>query len=127
MIQRFVRHKIADPAWRARLAAALDFRHRGGDESCRLFRDAEPEGVVTLLFVWEFFERRALNVRSTELKEKMQQAGITGTPEVRFLAQRYTIRRRAPDHHRAVATANFRAREAGSCVLLIRSNSSFVA
>ena len=98
MIQVLVRHKVADyQAWRAVFDAALDFRHKGGEQSARIFRDVEEEGMLTLLFDWDTMENARRFMHSPELGTKMKQAGVQGTPEIHFLAEMYLIRRSAAD------------------------------
>jgi hypothetical protein len=98
MVTLLVRHTIADyKTWRGVFDASLDFRHRGGEQSCRIFRDTEKDGEVTLLFEWESAERAHRFMSSQELKEKMKEAGVLGPPEVHYLSEMYTIRRSAAD------------------------------
>jgi hypothetical protein len=98
MVHLLVRHTIADyKAWRAVFDASLDFRHQGGEESCRIFRDREEDGNITLLFEFEN-EGRAHNfMTSPELKAKMKAAGVLDAPEIHYLSEMYTIRRSAAD------------------------------
>jgi hypothetical protein len=98
MVYVMVRHKIADySAWRGVFDAALDFRHKGGERSCRIFRDAEDDNALTLVFEWETGELAHRYMHSAELQEKMKQAGVIGTPEITYLHEMYTVRRSAAD------------------------------
>jgi hypothetical protein len=36
-------------------------------------------------------------MNSEELRDKMKQAGVIGTPEIQYLAEMYTVRRSAAD------------------------------
>jgi quinol monooxygenase YgiN len=98
MIQVLVHHKVADyQNWRAAFDAALDFRHDGGERSCRIFRKSGNPNDLTLLFDWEDMERAKRYMTSEDLHKKMQQAGVIGTPEIQYLAEMYTVRRSAAD------------------------------
>ena len=98
MIQVLVHHEVADYSnWRAVFDAALDFRHEGGECSCRIFRKAGNPNNLTLLFEWESLEKAQHYMTSEELRKKMRQAGVRGDPEIEYLAEMYTVRRSAAD------------------------------
>jgi len=98
MIQVLVHHQVADyNNWRSVFDAALDFRHHGGECSCRIFRKAGNPNDLTLLFDWEDIEGARRDMASDELREKMRQAGVVGVPEIQYLAEMYTVRRSAAD------------------------------
>jgi len=98
MIQILVHHEVTDyRSWRAVFDAAIDFRHEGGERSCRVFRKAGDSNDLTLLFEWEDLPRAQGYMNSDELREKMKQAGVVGTPEIHYLSEMYSIRRSAAD------------------------------
>jgi quinol monooxygenase YgiN len=98
MIQVLVHHQVNDyKNWRSVFDAALDFRHEGGECSCRIFRKAGNPNDLTLLFEWEDMERAQRYMSSDQLREKMRQAGVVGVPDVQYLAEMYTVRRSAAD------------------------------
>lgn len=98
MIQVLVHHQVADyNNWRSVFDAALDFRHNGGECSCRIFRKAGNPNDLTLLFEWENIDRAMHYMTSDELREKMRQAGVVGVPEIQYLSEMYTVRRSAAD------------------------------
>jgi len=98
MVHVLVRHAIADyKAWRAVFDASLGFRHKGGEQNCRIFREMDEDGSVTLLFEWESADRAHRFMSSSELKAKMKEAGVLGTPEVHYLSELHTLRRSAAD------------------------------
>lgn len=98
MVHLLVRHTIADyRTWRSVFDASLDFRHQGGEQSCRIFRDTEKDGEITLMLEWDSTERAQRFMNSPELKEKMKESGVLGAPKIHFLSEMYTIRRSAAD------------------------------
>jgi len=98
MIQVLVHHQVADySSWRSVFDAALDFRHGGGECSCRIFRKTGNPNNLTLLFEWEDMDKAKHYMTSDELRKKMQQAGVMGVPEIVYLAEMYTVRRSAAD------------------------------
>jgi hypothetical protein len=98
MVHVLVRHTIADyKIWRGLFDASLDFRHEGGEQSCRIFRDMEKDGEIELLFEWESREKAQRFMNSSEVQARMKQSGVLGTPEVHYLSEMYTIRRSAAD------------------------------
>jgi len=98
MINVLVQHPVADyRKWRVVFDAALDFRHEGGERSCRIFRTTGDPNNLTLLFEWEDLAQAQQFMESGALRGKMKEAGVLGTPEVHFLSELYTIRRSAAD------------------------------
>ena len=98
MIQVLVHHRVADYRnWRSVFDGALDFRHDGGECSCRIFRKAGNPNDLTLLFEWDEMEKAQRYMTSDELRKKMQQSGVLGAPEIQYLAEMYTVRRSAAD------------------------------
>jgi hypothetical protein len=98
MIQVLVHHEVADyHRWRAVFDSALDFRHHGGEQSCRIFRKTGNPNDLTLLFEWDNLEHAQRYMSSPELRSKMGEAGVQGVPEIEFLAEMYTVRRSAAD------------------------------
>jgi len=98
MIQVLVHHKVADYiSWRSVFDEALNFRHDGGECSCRIFRKSGNPNDLTLLFEWEDIDKAKRYMSSNELREKMRQAGVVGVPEIEYLAEMYTVRRSAAD------------------------------
>ena len=98
MVQVLVHYEVADyNSWRAVFDAALDFRHQGGEQSCRAFRKMGDPNNLTLLFEWEDLARAQCYMNSDELRKKMKQAGVIGPPEIQYLSEMYSIRRSAAD------------------------------
>jgi hypothetical protein len=98
MVHVLVRHKVADyKDWRLAFDSALEFRHQGGERSCRVFHDTGDLNDLTLLFEWENLELAERFMSSEELRRKMKQAGVTGAPGIQYLGEMYTVRRSAAD------------------------------
>jgi hypothetical protein len=98
MINVLVHHEVADyPAWKAAFDASLDWRHKNGERSARIFHAAGNLNDLTLLFEWESLEQARAFMASDELKARMARAGVKGQPRVEFITEMYTIRRSAAD------------------------------
>ena len=98
MINVLIHHKVADYAsWKAVFDAAIDFRQKGGERSCHIFSAVGDANDLTLLFEWESLEKAQQFTTSEELRKRMSQAGVAGRPDIRFLAEMYTVRRSAAD------------------------------
>jgi hypothetical protein len=98
MINVLVHHEVADyAAWKAVFDAALDWRHKNGERSARIFHTAGNLNDITLWLEWETLEEARAFMASDELKSKMANAGVKGQPRVDFLTEMYTIRRSAAD------------------------------
>jgi len=98
MINVLVHHEVADyTAWKAVFDANLDWRHKHGERSCRIFRSAGNVNDLTLFLEWESLESAHAFMASEELKTKMASAGVKGAPRVDFLTEVHTLRRSAAD------------------------------
>lgn len=98
MIQVLVHHEVNDyRGGRSVFDDAIDFRHLGGERSCRVFRKSGDPDNLTLLFEWEGLEQAQRYMNSEELRDKMKQAGVIGKPEIEYLSEMYTVRRIAAD------------------------------
>jgi len=98
MVNILVHHEVAAyPAWKAVFDAALDWRHKNGERSARIFHTAGNLNDLTLLFEWETLEKGRAFMASDELKTRMAAAGVKGQPQVHFLNEMYSIRRSAAD------------------------------
>jgi len=98
MIHVLVHHEVADyPAWKSVFDAALDWRHKNGEHSCRIFHSAGNLNDLTLLFEWESLEKARVFLASDELKARMAASGVKGQPRVDFLTEMHTVRRSSAD------------------------------
>ena len=98
MINVLIHHEVADyTAWKAAFDDSLDWRHKQGECSCRIFRSAGNVNDVNLFFEWESLEKARAFAASEELKNRMARAGVKGTPRVDFLTEVHTLRRSAAD------------------------------
>lgn len=98
MINVLIHHEVADyAAWKLVFDAALDWRHKNGERSCRLFHGVGSVNDLTLLLEWESLEKARAFMASDELKARMAKAGVKGQPKVEYLAEMHTVRRSAAD------------------------------
>ncbi len=98
MINVLVHHEVADyTAWKAAFDSNLDWRHKHGEQACRIFRSAGNVNGLVLFFEWENLESARAFLASDELKAKMASAGVKGEPRVDFLTEVHSVRRSAAD------------------------------
>ena len=78
-----IRHKVQDyPAWKAVFDEHEPTRRANGSQGVQLFRDADDPQEVLLLLAWDDLERARLFADSDDLREAMEQAGVTDRPDV---------------------------------------------
>jgi len=78
----FLQHKVADYSkWRPVYDADASRRAEAGLQEAGIYRNAEDENMV--LIVWQAQDTSALSamLQSPELADKMRDAGVTSTPE----------------------------------------------
>jgi hypothetical protein len=98
MINVLIHHEVADYlAWKTIFDSNLDWRHKHGERSCRVFRSSGNVNALTLFFEWENLESARAFIASEELKAKMAGAGVKGQPQIDFLTEVQSVRRSAAD------------------------------
>jgi len=81
-----VRHRVADYGkWRPVFDDHAPFRAEHGSTGGQVFRNADDPAEVVMLFEVDDLDRAREFVRSDELREAMQSAGVVDQPDVYFL------------------------------------------
>ncbi len=98
MIHVLVRHKVAEfNRWKESFDSHLNTRMHAGELAFRLFQGVDDPRDVTLLLDWDSVEHARRFMSSDELRSRMQQAGVVGTPDVQYIEDVRAIRRTAAD------------------------------
>ena len=98
MVHVLVRHKVADfNRWKESFDSHLNTRMHAGELGCRMFQSVDDPRDVTLLLDWDSIEHARRFMGSEELRSRMQQAGVVGTPDVQYIEDVRAIRRTAAD------------------------------
>jgi hypothetical protein len=86
MVHIIVRHKVADFAkWKPVYEDHRSMREAAGIKDQHLWRNADDPNEIILLFEAPDMAKAKEFADSTDLKEKMQAAGVQGAPEFVFL------------------------------------------
>lgn len=98
MVHVLVRHKVVDaPRWKAAFDSHVLDRRRGGEISFRLFHSVDDANDITLLFEWESADAARKFMTSTDLRQRMQESGVQGVPEILYLEDVRSVHRSAAD------------------------------
>ena len=82
-----VKHTVADyTRWKLIFDADGANRQVGGCKGGQLFRSADDPNEVVILFEWDLKEAQQFT-QHEELRAKMQEAGVLGSPELYFLEE----------------------------------------
>ena len=82
-----VKYKVADYAsWKPIFDADGANRQVGGCKGGQLFRSADDPNEVVMLFEWDLEKARQYSQRE-EVRAKMREAGVLGSPDVYFLEE----------------------------------------
>ncbi len=86
MIYLSARQTVSDYAkWRTAFDADATFRKDAGATGVnQIYRDVENPRTVTAIMEWTTIEKARLHLADPKLKQVMENAGVTGSPEVRF-------------------------------------------
>ncbi|MBF8267788.1 MAG: hypothetical protein HW388_1296 [Dehalococcoidia bacterium] len=86
MAHVLVRHKVESYAkWRAVFDKQVATRAANGAIGARVFRSGDDPWEVFVLLEWDELEKARKFTKSDELRQAMEQAGVTGQPDVHFL------------------------------------------
>ena len=88
MVYMLVQHSVQDyEAWKSVFDSVGDLRRRNGEKSYQILRQENGSNKLVALFEWDSLDNARKYAASTELKEAMQRAGVTGKPEILFLEE----------------------------------------
>jgi hypothetical protein len=83
-----VRHKVAEyKKWKPVYDKHAAMRKAGGSQGARLLRSVSNPNEITLLFEWNDLDKARQFTMSEDLKKAMQEAGVTGQPDISFLEE----------------------------------------
>lgn len=98
MVHVLVRHKVSDYSrWKQAFDSHLNLRKHAGETACRIFHTVDDPREVVLFLDWEGIEQARKFMSSDELGKAMQQAGVEGVPDVRYIEDVRTVHRTAAD------------------------------
>ena len=81
-----VRQKVEDYAkWKEAFDGDAGVRQAGGSRGGHVFQSAADPNEVFILLEWDTMDNLKQFAQSDELKERMQQAGVIGPPDINFI------------------------------------------
>jgi len=81
-----IKHAVKDyPTWKTEFDAFSDVRKSFGEQSYRIWHPETDQNNLTLLFEWDSTDNARRFLKSPQLKEAMQKAGVAGEPDIQFL------------------------------------------
>ena|SRR6185295_13839799 len=88
MIYAIIRHKVRDFAqWKPVYDAHGAARKQAGCRNEQLFRISGDPNDLVILTEWDNLEDARKFAQSTDLRDKMLEGGVQGTPEIQYLEQ----------------------------------------
>jgi hypothetical protein len=83
-----VRHRVEDfRRWKKAFDEAREFRRDWGEQEYRIFQLSHDTETVVGLFQWDDLNVAREFFESTELRRRMEEAGVQGEPEITYLQQ----------------------------------------
>lgn len=81
-----IKHSVEDYGkWKEAFDAFIDNRKAGGEKSYHIYRTINNQNTVVIVFEWDNAENAITFLQSDDLKAAMQQAGVTGPPEINIM------------------------------------------
>jgi quinol monooxygenase YgiN len=88
MAYMLIQHEVKDyEKWKAVFDDVAELRRSNGEQSARIFHDAENPNRLTLLFEWDSLENARAYAQNPALKAAMQEAGVRSAPTFHFLKE----------------------------------------
>jgi hypothetical protein len=98
MVHVLIRHKVTDyNRWKQTFDSHLNTRKHAGETGCRIFHTVDDPREVVLFLDWEGIEQARKFMNSDDLRKAMQQAGVEGAPDVRYIEDVRTVHRSSAD------------------------------
>ena len=98
MVHVLVHHKVADfYRWKESFDSYLNTRKQAGELGAHVFQAVDDPRDITVLVDWDSIEHARRFMSSEELRNRMQQAGVVGTPDIRYVEDVHAVRRTAAD------------------------------
>ncbi len=86
MAHILVRQNVDDYAkWKEAFDGDVGFREPNGSQGGYIFQNAIDPNEVFVLLEWDTMDNLQQFIQSDELKERMQRAGATDSPDIYFL------------------------------------------
>ena len=86
MTHVLIRHRVNDfESWKNVFDNFAEVRKTSGERSYQVLQTEEDSDNLYLLFEWDTPANARNFLESPRLKETMEQAGVTETPEIHFL------------------------------------------
>jgi heme-degrading monooxygenase HmoA len=86
MAGMLVQNKVNEfSVWKKVYDTQAALRTSSGMVSDQIYRDASDPNQLTIVFKWDSLENAQKFAQSPELKAAMEQAGVVGRPEIKFL------------------------------------------
>ncbi|HZP25374.1 MAG TPA: hypothetical protein VFB04_18175 [Terriglobales bacterium] len=98
MVHVMVRHKVADYGrWKEAFDSHLTNRKRAGEAGCQVFHSVEDPHDLVVLLDWPTIDEARKFMNSDDLRQRMKDAGVQGTPEVQYLEDARAVHRSSAD------------------------------
>ena len=81
-----IKHPVEDYSrWKEAFDGFIANRKAGGEKSYHICRPIDEPNIVVILFEWDSIANAMAFLDSQDLKQAMQQAGVTGPPEITIM------------------------------------------
>ena len=87
MVYLFVRHNVEDyAAWKEGFDIHVSARQAAGATGdTYVLRNIDDPNDITVFLGWSDLDKARAFIQSASLQDAMREAGVTGSPEIRFL------------------------------------------
>ena len=80
-----IRHRVADYGkWKRVVNRKKELRKKSGEKTFQVYRDGSNPNDLTVICTWDTSARMQKFIKSLELREAMQEAGVISKPQIQF-------------------------------------------
>jgi quinol monooxygenase YgiN len=81
-----IKHPVEDyEKWKAEFDAFHDTRKSNGEQNYRIYRTIDDPNNLVAFFEWDNIDNAKAFLASSDLKDAMQEAGVSGQPEITIM------------------------------------------
>ncbi|OEU43323.1 hypothetical protein BGV40_04525 [Methanosarcina sp. Ant1] len=85
MVHVAIKHRVEDYSrWKPFFDEHGSTRDNAGCKGGQLFRSLDNPNEIFILFEWDTKDKASKFVESADLKKRMQEAGVSGKPEIQL-------------------------------------------
>jgi heme-degrading monooxygenase HmoA len=98
MVHVLIHHRVTDYGrWKEAFDSDLTNRKRAGETGYHVFHSLEDPHDIVVLSDWQTIEEARKFITSDDLRQRMKEAGVQGSPHIQYLEDASAVHRTSAD------------------------------